>query len=136
MGVDGRNILHIRGPECDLEDIERNGVVLLTSDCQIMRIGKDYFGKDNIKIIHRNENYLVVGYDARNGVFYDYLYKLLEKYPKCWLKNEYSDENGNAGVWIARYIHGKISVQEHEWEELTIEEKIHCDDFSVNHTNT
>lgn len=135
MGIDGRNILHIRGPEQDLTTIEQTGAVVKTSDSQIMRISKDFFGKDNIQILHRNSKYLVIGYDARNGTFYDYLLQILEQYPKCWLKNEYSDENGNAGIWIARYVNGKIAVQEHEWTELTVEEIIHLDNFSVNSEN-
>ena len=42
------------------------------------------------------------------------------------------DEDGNGGVWIARYVNGKISIQEHTWNELTIEEIAYCEDFSVN----
>jgi hypothetical protein len=119
-----------------LTTIEQNGAVVKTSDCQLTRISKDFFGKDNIKILHRNSKYLVIGYDARNGTFYDYLLQILEQFPKCWLKNEYSDENGNAGIFIARFIDGKVGVQVCEWNELTVEEIIHCEDFSLNTEKT
>jgi hypothetical protein len=132
MGIDGWNTLHIRGPREDLNKLEETGVVFSTNDKQLTYIAENYFGKNNIEICHKDTNYMVIKYDARNGIFYDYLQKILETYPKCWLKNEYSDENGNAGVWIARYIDGEINVQEHEWTELTIEELVHSKDFSLN----
>ena len=66
-----------------------------------------------------------------HGMFYEYLLALLELYPQCWLKNEFSNEDGNAGVWLAQMVCGKPSVQECEWGELTVEELCHLDDFSI-----
>jgi len=130
MGVDGWNTLHIRGPESDLTELETTGLAISNySDVAMCEI---FFGKANVTIQYKTNNYMTVAYNSRNGMFYDYLQKLLEAHPKCWLKNDYRDEDGNGGVWIARYVNGKISVQEHNWSELSIEEIVHCQDFSLN----
>ena len=113
-----------------MTELEITGLVISNYDDS--GIGEIYFGKGNITIQYKTKNYMIIGYDSRNGMFYDYLQKLLEDHPKCWLKNEYKDEDGNGGVWIARYVNGKISIQEHTWNELTIEEIAYCEDFSVN----
>jgi hypothetical protein len=55
---------------------------------------------------------------------------LLNKYPKCWFKNEYENELGHCGMWIGRYQGGKPEIQKLEWIEPTIEEFVHETDFS------
>lgn len=131
MGIDGHNTLHIRGPQTDLDEIMSTKAVL-TSDTNEMfnTVSRYYFG-DNAKISHSSERYLVIDYPARNGIFYDYLKRLLELHPKCWFKNEYSDENGHAIVWTARYVNGQIQSEEAEWSEPTIEELVHLEDYSI-----
>jgi len=48
----------------------------------------------------------------------------------CWIKNEYSTEDGDCGIWIGRYQNGELEIQEVEWQELTMEEVCFVSDFS------
>jgi len=49
---------------------------------------------------------------------YDWLNGLLVKYPSLWVKNQWYEEGGNAGVWIG----SKDEVKRLEWFEMCIEE--------------
>jgi len=50
---------------------------------------------------------------------------LIEKYRSCWIKNEWSEEGGEAGVWIGTMREGKKEIQEMQWTEMCLEEQQH-----------
>ena len=125
MGIDGRNTITIRGAKAVLDVIEATG---LTIDGD--PISERFFGKANIKVIHRESKLLIVDYEFRNGPIYDYLKLLISKYPTCWFKNIYHTEDGNCGMWIGRFSGDKLNIQELEWYELSYDEKYYETDFS------
>ena len=55
---------------------------------------------------------------------FDWLSTLLDIYPGCWIKNEWNEEGGMAGVWIGFVDenHGK-TIKRLEWQDLCLEEK-------------
>ena len=55
---------------------------------------------------------------------YEWLESLQTKYPLCWIKNEWDEEGGMAGVWIG-YTNQQDEpiVQKMMWRDLCIEEK-------------
>jgi len=52
---------------------------------------------------------------------------LLDKYPNIWIKNEWSEEGGQEGVWIGtnRDGEGKKDIQRLEWMGMCLEEEFH-----------
>ena len=52
---------------------------------------------------------------------YPWLSSLLEKYPSCWIKNEWISEDGSAGVWVGDK-HGSKFM---EWDDLSLEDEYH-----------
>ena len=129
MGVDGDQTLQIRGPEDMLQEMEASGFVI-DGDDEIKHIATRFFG-NQVTIKHRSPRFIVIRYEYRNIPVYQYLEALLKAYPKCWMKNEFSTDQGLCGVWIARMVHGKVSIQDHSWAEVHYEEIIHCEDFSI-----
>ena len=57
-----------------------------------------------------------------------WLESLLTKYPNCWIKNEWYEEGGNAGVWIGSV---KKGIQTIYWEDLSIEANHHIFDTNI-----
>jgi hypothetical protein len=55
---------------------------------------------------------------------YEWLESLLTKYPYCWIKNEWDEEGGTAGVWVG-FTNQKEEpvIQRMTWSDLCIEEK-------------
>ena len=51
---------------------------------------------------------------------FKWLEQLLVKYPSCWVKNDWSEEGGDAGVWIGCAKTGEIKRL--DWREFSIEE--------------
>ena len=55
---------------------------------------------------------------------FEWLESLILKYPNCWIKNEWSEEGGFAGVWIGRVDNNNEPVIESlTWEDICIEGK-------------
>jgi hypothetical protein len=134
MGLDGTNIIHIRGPKEDLDVLEACGLRL---DDAVNKDGwsfllQEYFGPGNCTLRHRSDTLLVMRYDFRNSVPEDYLEYILAKFPRLWIKNAYDTDAGYCGVWIARMSNGRPSVDRAEWMELSWEEMAGCEDFSQN----
>jgi len=60
---------------------------------------------------------------------YEWLEGLLDKYPNCWIKDEWSEEGGNAGVWVGYNSSNNQNnekekmIQSFAWDDLCIEGK-------------
>jgi len=48
---------------------------------------------------------------------YAWLHRLVTNYPNCWIKNEWIEEGGMAGVWVGS-VNGIRSLT---WEDLSLE---------------
>jgi len=130
MGNDGIQYLEIRGSNTILDQIQESGLVLETDDTELYHIAYTFFGKERIIIKHRSEKYLVISYDYRNAPFHNYLRALLRTYPSCWMKNEYVSDDGSCGLWIAHFSNNEVIEQILNWNELSLEELCHEEDFS------
>ena len=130
MGIDGRQTLQIRGPEAVIQKIQDTCAMLTDGSEDILYISERFFGK-NVKVTHRSERYIVFSYEFRNIPIHNYLQALLEKYPPCWMKNEFSTDSGHCGMWLGRFRSGVREIQELSWMELFIEEEHFGEDFSI-----
>jgi len=87
---------------------------------------------NEIKAKNSPEDKLIINYKGSNGIKIqlwsawgadnEWLNTLVEKYPKCWIKNDWYEEGGGAGIFIGGFLNGK--KQEtiiKEWDELPIE---------------
>ena len=122
MGIDGSNHLQVRGPELDIASLAASLLVIEDPDsvCKWgQSIVNNLLGSANVKIGHRSANYITFNYPFRNSPIYDYLKQLVIQHPKCWFKNEYITEDGDAGVWIGRMGPTGPTTQEVEWFELS-----------------
>jgi len=52
---------------------------------------------------------------------YEWLETLLYRYPNCWVKNEWSEESGIAGVWVGFVVNHQPIVRNLAWEDISIE---------------
>tara|TARA_Y100000389_G_C17299294_1_gene432095 strand:+ start:485 stop:853 length:369 start_codon:yes stop_codon:yes gene_type:complete len=58
---------------------------------------------------------------SRWGPDNEWLKRMLENYPECWIKNDWYEEGGGAGIFIGGYLNGvKQETIIEEWEELCI----------------
>ena len=126
MGVDGIQYIHIRGPKECLDEIELNGVWVSNEGIFVPSI----FKIDNMTKTRSEPRYLSYRLFFRNEPIYEQLELLLNKYPKCWIKNDYDTETGECGIWIGRFQNGLQQIQTREWQELTAEEIVFETDFS------
>lgn len=54
------------------------------------------------------------------------LNKILDKYNRCWVKNEWEEEGGTCGIFVGGYLNGEsVETQSLDWVDLSIEGKYH-----------
>jgi len=126
MGIDGQQILEIRGPSEILDILEESHLVL--NGPRTSEIANRFFGQ-RIEVCNRTPKHFVVSYEFRNEPVYEYLQELLQKYPMCWMKNTYMGDDGSCGLWIGRIVGGKPQIQTAIWQELCAEELYMGEDF-------
>lgn len=57
---------------------------------------------------------------------YEWLESLLDKYPNCWIKNEWCEEGGLAGVWVGFINHkNEKEIKDFTWDDICIEGKVY-----------
>ena len=54
---------------------------------------------------------------------YEWLDGLLDKYPNCWIKNEWIEEGGFAGVWIGFVENNEKIIKQLTWDDICLEGK-------------
>ena len=81
---------------------------------------------DDILHIHKQHHcYVVFTLWSRWYPDFEWLDSLLDKYPKCWIKNEWYEEGGDAGVGIG-YMddNSQKNIKRLEWPDICIDHPI------------
>jgi len=52
---------------------------------------------------------------------WEWLESLVDKYPHCWIKNEWGEEGGLAGVWIGFNRDGEKKIDALTWLDICLE---------------
>lgn len=85
--------------------------------------GNNYVYKEYVKMKKRGyRGIYFIMYSAWTPD-YKWLERLLEKYPDCWVKNEWQEEGGLAGYWIGYFDENEQVIQDSCWRDLSIEER-------------
>ena len=78
-----------------------------------------------IKIFEQGKEGVYMKLWSRWSPDFDMLEGLLSKYPSCWIKNEWSEEGGKAGVWVGSLRSGEKQVSRLEWDDMCVEQRMH-----------
>lgn len=133
MGIDGTQYITIRGSKSILDEIENSKLKLENVSELISQIANAFFGDENVEVRCRDERFLVFRTYFRNRPIKEYMLEILKKYPTCWIKYEYSTEDGYYGLWTGRTNRGSNEpvITDIEWNELSWDEIGNLEDFSV-----
>ena len=93
----------------DLEDFEKD-------------FFNNYEGGRNKHMNRKGTHGIIIGIITPWKPDFEWLNKILDTYPKCWIKNDWNEEGGLAGVWVGYYEHGEKVIHEMEWPDLSIED--------------
>jgi hypothetical protein len=74
---------------------------------------------------NQGEGGFEISFTTAWGPPYPLLEFLLEKFPDLWIKCQWDEEGGEAGIWIGFVKDGKANIQSMEWQEMSIEERAH-----------
>jgi hypothetical protein len=100
----------------DAEELTR----LVTNELQICKFGR-YFYKETIRMNKRGRRGIHFNMVTAWEPDYEWLEELLDKYPKCWVKNEWWEEGGFAGVWVGCIRNGEKIIRQMNWVDICIE---------------
>jgi len=98
--------------------------ITLTADAPTLDalMGNEFREIPELKILQRGVEGVVLRTWSRWQPDFDWLERLITQYPSCWLKNEWKEEGGNAGVWIGTMRSGTKVIRRMEWEDMCLEE--------------
>lgn len=86
----------------------------------------DHIYHETIKVSKKGQRGIsLTQYTAWNPDF-QWLESLITKYPTCWIKNEWIEEGGNAGVWIGFMKNNNPVIKHLEWDDLCLEADSYC----------
>ena len=87
---------------------------------QLQQLYDNELKKDNV--VHKSEQGILMNYTTSWNPDFEWLDSLVEKYPLCWIKNEWDEEGGSAGVYVNGTLNGvkqeRLSVN---WNDICIE---------------
>ena len=75
-----------------------------------------------LKIKDRGVQGVVLNLWSRWQPDFEWLEGLIEKYKTAWIKNQWNEEGGCAGIWIGSMRTGEKIIKELDWEDLCLEE--------------
>jgi hypothetical protein len=84
----------------------------------------EYIYNKTVEMIKRGRRGIIFNIWSPWNPDFEWLESLILKYPNCWIKNEWSEEGGFAGVWIGHVDNNNEPVIESlTWEDICIEGK-------------
>jgi hypothetical protein len=97
---------------------------LVKNELQEMSEDKTFVYHETIEMIKRGVNGIIFRKWSPWNPNYEWLEELLTKYPECWIKNEWDEEGGMAGVWVGfTNENGEKMIKQMTWDDLCIEAK-------------
>ena len=87
--------------------------------------GNKYIYSETVNMIKRGCLGIIFEVNTSHIPPYEWLVSLLENYPDCWVKNEWYEEGGIAGIWIGfiNIDNNEPLIQDFSWNDLSIEAK-------------
>jgi hypothetical protein len=86
----------------------------------------EYIYNKTVEMIKRGRRGIIFNIWSAWNPDFEWLESLIHKYPNCWIKNEWSEEGGFAGVWIGRVDNNNEPVIESlTWEDICIEGRLY-----------
>ena len=93
-------------------------------------ISNEFTHNENVKIIQKGPNGIRLTLWSAWQPDFEWFEGLLVKYPSCWIKNEWDEEGGIAGVWVG-YMNNKNEPNEPNKPNEPIIKKLEWDDISI-----
>ena len=79
--------------------------------------------RETIQVVKKTRRGIIFDMWSAWNPDYEWLETLLYRYPNCWVKNEWSEESGIAGVWVGYMDNNQPIVRNLAWEDISIEGK-------------
>lgn len=102
-------------------------MTIVASEEELTQILNDQRFKDApdwaLKIKHVGVRGAILDLWSRWNPDYEWMEGLIDKYTSAWIKDEWTEQGGNAGVWIGSRKTGEKVIQGLEWEDMCIEEQ-------------
>jgi hypothetical protein len=101
-----------------------NDITIITYDTSqgVNNIFDNTLRGADVKVKKRWKNGMELTIMTEWNPCFKWLESLIDTYPKWWLKNEWWEEGGTAGVWVGYHKNDKKIIKKLEWDDICIEE--------------
>jgi hypothetical protein len=107
---------------CKDEEVLDN---LVRNELQFSDGNNNYVYNETINMIKRGCRGIVFEIFTADNPPYEWLAKLIDTYPNCWIKNEWCNEIGIAGIWICfiNIENNEPVIHDFCWNDLSNQDK-------------
>lgn len=104
---------------CSNEDVTGELKKLIMNELQYKK--NDQYIYNNIINIHKKgKRGIHFNFWSIRSPYFEWLESLLNKYPNCWIKNEWTIECGLKGVWLGFIdTNKKMVIKDMSWDDLS-----------------
>ena len=108
----------------DISKIEELNALII-NELQHKSVNEKYVYNDTVNMLTRGHRGIIFDLWTAWNPNYEWLESLLDKYPNCWIKNEWWEEGGFAGVWIG-YVttSNEKDIKQLTWNDICLEGKV------------
>lgn len=125
MPNDCWNVYTVVGTTDDLDSLYEEGLqVLRQASMTVTEEGLE--DMDRLRVFQRRERGMRFVYKSRWNPNILWMEQMLIQYPSLWMKNEWSEESGRAGVVVGGVLYGRhYPLQEFRWDDVMLEDDFH-----------
>jgi len=107
---------------CENEECTEELNNLIVNELQYKE-NNEYVYHETVNMIKKGRRGIIFNLWSAWNPDYEWFESLLEKYPNCWIKNEWCEEGGLAGVWIGYVNNNESTIKHLTWDDICIEGK-------------
>lgn len=108
----------------DISKIEELNALII-NELQHKSVNEKYVYNDTVNMLTRGHRGIIFDLWTAWNPNYEWLESLLDKYPNCWVKNEWWEEGGFAGVWIGYVTNSnEKDIKQLTWNDICLEGKV------------
>jgi len=88
---------------------------------ELRRLIMNELQRETVQVVKKGKRGIIFDMWSPWNPDYEWMETLLYRYPNCWVKNEWSEESGIAGVWVGFVVNHQPIVRNLAWEDISIE---------------
>jgi len=98
-------------------------ITLIQNELMYLNIKNKLLFHDHIKVLKKADKAIKIKVLTSSKPNFQWMSNMIHRYKSCWIKNNWYDEGGLAGVWIGNMTEKGPNIIDYQWCDLSIDEE-------------